>query len=104
MEEEFSLIGFIKAIPAMVKKVWPGFWLLIVIITAVLYFSSPEHLGVLSFSDWAVLHVLVVIGMIAITIWIYNTFPRPAANLLVIGIWFMASAFCVLSDLMLKRM
>jgi hypothetical protein len=101
-KEEFSVIGLLKAIPAMTRKVWPGLWPLVLIVSASLYFGSPEHLDVLSFSDWAVLHTLILFGMLSLTIWLYNTFERPVVNMAVIGLWLMASAFCYLSDLILK--
>jgi hypothetical protein len=101
MSEEFSTTGFIKAIPAMTRKVWPGIWPLIVVVTASLYFGNAS-LDVLSFSDWAIMHVLIVVGMISLTIWLYNTFERPAVNLAVIALWLLASAFCMLSNWFLR--
>ena len=102
MENDFSVIGFIKAIPPMLKKVWPGLWPLVLIVSAILFFSSPEHLDVLSFSEWLDLHLLVVFGMVTISIWLYNTYPRPVVNMIVIGLWLLASACCVFGDLLLK--
>jgi hypothetical protein len=102
MNNEFSPIGFIKAIPAMTRRVWPGFWPLIVIITLFLYFDDPTHLNVLAFSDWAAMHILIVVGMISTTIWLYNTYKRPVVNTAVIGLWLLASAFCMLADFILQ--
>jgi hypothetical protein len=102
MSEEFSTLGFIKAIPGMMRKVWPGLWPLVIVITLCLYFDSPTRLDVLSFSDWLTLHIVIVIGMLSTTIWIYNTFKRPAANMAIIGLWFLATATCMLFDLILK--
>ena len=102
MSENFSTTGFIKAIPSMIRKVWPGIWPLIVIVALSLYFSNPTHLDVLSFSEWAVLHILLVVGMIATTIWLYNTYERPAVNMAVIGLWLLTSAFCMMADLFLR--
>ena len=73
MTENFSTKGFIRAIPAMTRKVWPGIWPLIVVVIVSLYFSSAP-LSVLPFSEWAIMHVLIVVGMISLTIWLYNTF------------------------------
>ena len=101
-EEKFSTVGFIKSIPGMVKKVWPGLWPLVLVITLCLYFDSPTRLDVLSFADWAALHIVILIGMLAASIWIYNTFKRPAANMAIIALWFMATAFCMLFDMVLK--
>ena len=102
MNEDFSALGFIKAIPGMMRKVWPGLWILIIIISLCLYFDSPTRLEVLSFSDWATLHVIIVIGMIATTTWLYNTFKRPIVNMAVVGLWFLATAFCMLADFILQ--
>ena len=102
MSEDFSTLGFIKAIPGMMRKVWPGLWPLVLIISLCLYFDSPTHLEVLSFSDWASLHVIIVLGMIAATTWLYNSFKRPVVNMAVVGFWLLATAFCMLADFILQ--
>lgn len=102
MAEEFSTVGFVKAIPGMIRKVWPGFWVVIVAVTLCLYFDNPTGLDVLTVSEWLSLHALVVIGMITTTIWLYCTYERPAVNMAVIGLWLLASGGCVLSDFLLK--
>lgn len=102
MSEDFSTLGFIKAIPGMLRKVWPGLWPLIVVIALCLYFDSPTRLEVLAFSDWLTLHIIIVIGMIATTTWLYNTFERPVVNMAVVGLWFLATAFCMLADFILQ--
>ncbi len=101
MTENFSTKGFIRAIPAMARKVWPGIWPLIVVVIVSLYFSSAP-LSVLPFSEWAIMHVLIVVGMISLTIWLYNTFERPAVNLAVVALWLLASAFCMMADWVLR--
>jgi hypothetical protein len=58
-------------------------------------------MDVLPFADWAIMHVLIVFGMISFTIWLYNTFERPAVNLAVIALWLLASAFCMFASLLL---
>ena len=102
MNEDFSAVGFFKAIPGMMRKVWPGLWILVIIISLCLYFDSPTHLETLSFSDWATLHIVIVIGMVAATTWLYNTFKRPVVNMAVAGLWFLATAFCMLADFILR--
>ncbi len=102
MNEDFSTLGFIKAIPGMLRKVWPGLWPLIAIISLALYFDSPAHLEVLSFEEWLNLHIIALVGMIATTTWLYNTFKRPVVNMAVAGLWFLATAACMMADLILQ--
>ena len=102
MNKDFHMLGFVKAIPTMTRKVWPGFWPLVIIVSLCLFFSNPTHLDVLSFADWAVMHLLIVLGLFATTTWLYNMFERPVVNMAVIGLWLLASAFCMLADLILK--
>jgi len=102
MQRDFSTIGFIKSIPALMRNVWPGMWILVPAVSAGLFFSGPSHLTVLSLSDFIVLHILAVLGMLGVTTWLYNTYERPAVNMAVAGIWFLASAACMLVELLLN--
>ncbi len=98
VKNDFDFLEFIRSIPPMVKNVWPGIWPLIIIVSLFLYFGSPGHLDGLSFSDWASLHVVILIGMISLTIYLYNAIERPLSNMAVMGLWFMATAICMMAD------
>jgi len=85
----------------MMKKVWPGLWVLIIVISMSLYWSNTP-LDYLLFSDWLVMHVLIVLGLIALTIFIYNAYERHAANFATLAIWFLASAVCMMAGFILR--
>jgi len=101
MTENFNTMTFIKSIPAMIRKVWPGLWLLIVIITLSLYFSNSP-LSFLAFEDWVTMHLLIVIGLIALTVFFYNAFKRHTANFATLALWLLASAACMMAGFILR--
>ncbi len=101
MAENFNTMSFIKSIPAMVRKVWPGLWYLIVVVTLSLYFSNSP-LRFLATGDWVALHILIVIGLIALTVFFYNAFERHTANFATLALWLLASAACMMAEFILR--
>ena len=99
MDSQFNTVGFVKAVPGMFRNVWPGLWPLVIAIGLILYFTEPDHLHILPFSNWLALHLLIIGGLVSVTVWLYNTYKRPVVNMAVIGVWLLASAMCQLFDL-----
>jgi hypothetical protein len=97
MSEEFNTASFLKAIPKMFGKVWPGVWVIIVVIPLVIHFTDTTT-NVMSLDIWLTVHIQIFIGLIALTVWMYNSFERYAANMLAIGTWLIASGICYLVD------
>ena len=88
--ETSGLIGFLRTIPKMVKNVWPGAWIACIIATIAVYISDPG-LHFLTLDEWLTAHILITIGLLMLTVAIYNTLDRMSAAITTVALWLMAA-------------
>ena len=99
--ETSGLMGFLRAVPKMVKNVWPGAWIVCVVVTVAVYASDPG-LRFLTLDEWLTAHILIVIGLLALTVAIYNALDRMSAAMTTIALWLLAAGICYFAEAALR--
>jgi ABC-type xylose transport system permease subunit len=99
--EKPGIIGFLVTVPKMVKNVWPGAWLLFVGVAAAVYFSDPG-LKFMTLDEWLTSHILIVVGLLALTVGIYNALDRMPAAVVTIAVWLIAAGICYFAEAALR--
>ena len=95
--------GFVQAIAGMAKQVWPGAWAVIVGVITAVYLTDPG-LNYLTRDAWLTGHILLLIGLIAATLGIYNRFNRANAAIMTIALWLGTGGVCYLAEGMLQAL
>jgi hypothetical protein len=96
-----GLTGFLRTLPKMVKNVWPGAWIVCIIATAAVYISDPG-LHFMTLDEWLTAHILITIGILLLTVAIYNTLERMPAAMTTIAMWLMAAGICYFAEAALR--
>ena len=93
--------GFLRSVPQMVKNVWPGAWIIFVVVTAAVYLSDPG-LKFMTLEEWLTSHILIVVGLLALTIGIYNVLDRMSAAMVTLAVWLIAAGVCFFAEAFLR--
>jgi hypothetical protein len=96
-----GLAGFLRTVPKMVKKVWPGAWIVCIIAALAVYISDPG-LNFMTLDEWLTAHILVTIGLLLLTVAIYNVLERMPAALVTIAMWLIAAGICYFAEAALR--
>jgi hypothetical protein len=96
-----GLTGLLRTVPKMVKNVWPGAWVVCAIATVAVYVSDPG-LQFMTLDEWLTSHILIAIGLLALTVAIYNALDRAAAAMMTIATWLLAAGICYFAEAALR--
>jgi hypothetical protein len=69
--------------------------------TAAVYFSSPG-LKFITLDEWLTSHLLIVMGLLALTVGIYNVLDRMPAAMVTIAVWLIAGGICYFAEAALR--
>ena len=99
--EKTGVLRFLRAIPEMTKAVWSGAWAVMLGITVAVYLSDPG-LQFLTLDEWLTSHILIILGLLALTLVFYNCLERMTAAMATLAAWLIAAGLCYFAEAALR--